>query len=64
MGRRKRRADDSGHKGQVEYFYPVSPGTASTLKKRNNSRVLNDDLSIKDNVGVTVIMPGGKTIES
>ena len=64
MGRRRRRrSDDEGHKGQIEYFYPVAPSIKPV--RRNNSRILGKDddsksAAFKDNVGVTVIMPGGK----
>ena len=73
MGRRRKRSSDAEesqkNKGKVEYFFPVTSPSTKPAIRRNNSRILNDEkngnkvpkeANIKDNVGVTVIMPGGE----
>ena len=64
MGRRRKRSSEN--QGKVEYFFPVPSSIKPAVIRRNNSRILDKEerlakeASIKDNVGVTIIMPGGK----
>jgi hypothetical protein len=70
--RRKRRESPLQQQGEVEYFYPVSNPSESNNQNKLAKRKLhqepfknrplnktNSSANIKDNVGMTVIMPGG-----
>ena len=62
MGKRRKRNDRSVNHGEVEYFYPIdkSRQNSRALEPRNQTNRPTSTANIDDNVGVTVIMPGGK----
>ena len=67
MGKRRKRNDRSVE-GEVEYFYPIKNRENSRILKGipdklyNKSEIIPASTNIDDNVGVTVIMPGGKKL--